>query len=171
MVWKKKSKFITWAQESTKKLKKDHIKTQTINYISLCCTTFGKRESYKYPMQTYEINIMGTVNILDISFKSNFVRSLVCVTTDKVYENKNWVWGYRENDNLGGDDPYSASKAAAEIAINSYRNSFFINNKNIGVASVRAGNSVMVEVICQRIELFLIVSGIYQRKNIIVQKS
>lgn len=100
------------------------------------------RESYKFPIQTYEINIMGTVNILDISYKSGFVKSLICVTTDKVYENKNWVWGYRENDNLGGDDPYSASKAAAEIAINSYRNSYFIKNKNIGVASVRAGNVI-----------------------------
>jgi len=100
------------------------------------------RESYKFPIQTYEINIMGTINILDIAYKVRSVRSLVCVTTDKVYENKNWVWGYRENDNLGGDDPYSASKAAAEIAINSYKSSFFINNKRIGVASVRAGNVI-----------------------------
>ena len=100
------------------------------------------RESYKFPIQTYEINIMGTINILDIAYRAGFVRSLVCVTTDKVYENKNWVWGYRENDSLGGDDPYSASKAAAEIAINSYRNSFFSKNKKIGVASVRAGNVI-----------------------------
>jgi CDP-glucose 4,6-dehydratase len=100
------------------------------------------RESYKYPIQTYEINIMGTINILDIVYRAGFVKSLVCVTTDKVYENKNWVWGYRENDSLGGDDPYSASKAAAEMAINSYKNSFFVNNKKIGVASVRAGNVI-----------------------------
>ena len=100
------------------------------------------RESYKFPIQTYEINIMGTINILDIAYKAGFIKSLVCVTTDKVYENKNWVWGYRENDSLGGDDPYSASKAAAEIAINSYKNSFFVKNKKIGVASVRAGNVI-----------------------------
>jgi len=100
------------------------------------------RESYKFPVQTHEINIMGTVNILDISYKSNFIRSLICVTTDKVYENKNWLWGYRENDKLGGYDPYSASKAAAEIAIDSYRKSFFSRKKNTGVASVRAGNVI-----------------------------
>ena len=97
------------------------------------------RESYKFPIQTYEINIMGTINILDIAYKVKSVKSLVCVTTDKVYENKNWVWGYRENDNLGGDDPYSASKAAAEIAINSYRNSFFIKNKKNWCSKCKSG--------------------------------
>jgi CDP-glucose 4,6-dehydratase len=100
------------------------------------------RESYRLPVETFEINIMGTVNVLDIARKSNFVKSLICVTTDKVYENKNWLWGYRENDKLGGDDPYSASKAAAEIAIESYRKSFFLKKNITGVASVRAGNVI-----------------------------
>ena len=98
------------------------------------------RESYEKPLNTFDINFMGTVNILDISFNLKFVKSLVCVTTDKVYFNKNWLWGYRENDALGGDDPYSASKAAAEIAISSYKKSF--NKPNLGVASARAGNVI-----------------------------
>lgn len=98
------------------------------------------RESYDKPLNTFDINFMGTVNILDISFNFNFVKSLVCVTTDKVYFNKNWLWGYRENDALGGDDPYSASKAAAEIAISSYKKSFY--KPNLGVASARAGNVI-----------------------------
>ena len=100
------------------------------------------RESYKFPIQTYEINIMGTINILDIAYKAGFIKSLVCVTTDKVYENKNWVWGYRENDSLGGDDPYSASKASAEFAINSYFKSFLKYKKNLRIAVCRAGNVI-----------------------------
>mgnify|MGYP001245063932 CR=1 FL=1 len=104
------------------------------------------QESYKDPIKTWSTNLMGTINLLECTSKIKNPCSFVCVTTDKVYENKNWCYGYRENDNLGGIDPYSASKAAAEIAIKSWRKSFCGENNfeisKLGIASARAGNVI-----------------------------
>lgn len=100
------------------------------------------RLSYDEPKLTFDTNIAGSVNILEAVRDTHSVRSLIYVTSDKCYKNKEWIWGYRENDELGGYDPYSASKAAAEIIFSSYRDSFFSKNKKIGVASVRAGNVI-----------------------------
>ncbi|HEX2927887.1 MAG TPA: CDP-glucose 4,6-dehydratase [Ruminiclostridium sp.] len=104
------------------------------------------RESYRNPVETYEINTMGTVYLLDGIRKVKSVKSVVNVTTDKCYENKEWNWGYREIDTLGGYDPYSNSKSCSEMVTLSYRNSFF-NPKDykihgVGVASARAGNVI-----------------------------
>jgi CDP-glucose 4,6-dehydratase len=98
------------------------------------------RISYDNPLRTFDTNIMGTANLLEISRKISSVRAVVIVTTDKCYENKEWIWGYRENDSLGGHDPYSASKACAEIITASFRNSF--QNGNTLIASCRAGNVI-----------------------------
>jgi len=100
------------------------------------------RFSYDEPKLTFDTNVGGSVNILEAIRKTESVRALIYVTSDKCYKNKEWIWGYRENDELGGHDPYSASKAAAEIVISSYINSFFNQNPNIGIASVRAGNVI-----------------------------
>lgn len=99
------------------------------------------RESYKNPHYTYETNVMGTVNILECIRKSDTVKSVVNVTTDKVYENKEWEWGYRENEPLNGYDPYSNSKSCSELITQSYRNAFFLN---IGtkISTARAGNVI-----------------------------
>ena len=83
------------------------------------------RRSYLEPALTYETNVMGTVNILEAVRVTSSVKSFVNVTTDKVYENKEWYWGYRENENLCGFDPYSNSKSCSELVTYSYRNSFF----------------------------------------------
>jgi len=105
------------------------------------------RLSYKDPKLTYETNIMGTVNVLESVRKTKGVRVCVMITTDKCYENKEWVYGYRENDTMGGYDPYSSSKACAELTISAYRNSFF-NPKdygkmhNVALSSARAGNVI-----------------------------
>lgn len=100
------------------------------------------RVSYREPKDTFDINVAGSVNVLEIVKNIDSVRSLIYVTSDKCYKNKEWIWGYRENDELGGRDPYSASKAAAEIVFYAYRNSFFSERKNLGSASVRAGNVI-----------------------------
>jgi CDP-glucose 4,6-dehydratase len=100
------------------------------------------RLSYNEPKLTFDTNVAGSVNILEATRNTNSVKSLIYVTSDKCYKNKEWIWGYRENDELGGHDPYSASKAAAEIVFSSYMDSFFSKNKNIGIASVRAGNVI-----------------------------
>ena len=99
------------------------------------------REGYKNPIKTYSTNLMGSINLLDISRTIPNLKSLVIVTTDKVYKNKEWCHPYRENDEIGGFDPYSASKAALEIAVASYRDSFF-NNKNLSITTARAGNVI-----------------------------
>ncbi len=105
------------------------------------------RYSYKNPIETFQVNVMGTVNILNIARSLKKLKAIVIITTDKVYENKEWFWGYRENDPLGGYDPYSASKACAEIVTNSMRQSFF-NMSNfekkhqVLIASVRSGNVI-----------------------------
>jgi CDP-glucose 4,6-dehydratase len=100
------------------------------------------RKSYINPIETFETNILGGVNLLEAVKESDSVKVLIFVTSDKCYKNNEWVWGYRENDALGGDDPYSASKASAEIIFNSYNKSFFINKPLLSVASVRAGNVI-----------------------------
>ena len=95
--------------------------------------------SYNNPVYTFETNVIGTVNLMEAMRVLNNLECAVMITTDKVYDNKEWVWGYRENDSLGGHDPYSASKACSEIAIKSYRKSFF---NNISIVSARAGNVI-----------------------------
>ena len=100
------------------------------------------RLSYDEPKLTFDTNVAGSVNVLEAVRKTKSIKSFIYVTTDKCYKNKEWIWGYRENDELGGHDPYSASKAAAEIVFSSYVDSFFSKNTNIGVASVRAGNVI-----------------------------
>lgn len=99
------------------------------------------RESYVNPVYTYETNVMGTVNILEAVRHCPSVRSLVVVTTDKVYKNFEWEWGYRETDILDGFDPYSNSKSCAELVTSSYKKSFFADRK-IAVSTARAGNVI-----------------------------
>jgi CDP-glucose 4,6-dehydratase len=99
------------------------------------------RYSYDHPIETLKTNIMGTANVFEISRKTASVRAVVNVTSDKCYDNKEWLWGYRENDPMGGHDPYSASKGCAELITASYQNSFF-NTKDKLLASVRAGNVI-----------------------------
>jgi CDP-glucose 4,6-dehydratase len=98
------------------------------------------------PRLTLETNAMGTINILEAIRQTECVKALVSITTDKVYHNEEWLWGYRETDRLGGHDPYSASKAMAELAISSYRDTYFSPEKfdehGVAVASVRAGNVI-----------------------------
>ena len=100
------------------------------------------RPSYDAPASTFETNVLGSVNLLDAVRQCESVRSLVYITSDKCYENVEWIWGYRENDQLGGRDPYSASKAAAEIVFSSYARSFFEQRPLLGAASTRAGNVI-----------------------------
>jgi len=100
------------------------------------------RPSYEDPASTFSTNVQGSVNLLEAVRRTESVRSLIYVTSDKCYENLEWEWGYRENDRLGGRDPYSASKAAAELVFSSYVRSFFEQNLKIGAASVRAGNVI-----------------------------
>jgi CDP-glucose 4,6-dehydratase len=98
--------------------------------------------SYKDPIGTFTTNVMGTVNLLEACYRTESVRAVVVITTDKVYANEEWVWGYRENDRLGGYDPYSASKACAELVVASYRSSFSELRGAPLVATARAGNVV-----------------------------
>lgn len=100
------------------------------------------RESYKDPVYTYETNVMGTVNILECVRNSKQVRSFLNVTTDKVYHNNEWCWGYRENDPLDGYDPYSNSKSCSELVTHSYLNSFFAHENAPAVSTARAGNVI-----------------------------
>lgn len=104
------------------------------------------RESYKNPVDTYTTNVMGTVNLLEAVRYCPDVRVVVNVTTDKCYDNKEWIWGYRETDSLGGYDPYSSSKACSELVTIAYRNSFFnpqcYQSHRVGVATARAGNVI-----------------------------
>jgi CDP-glucose 4,6-dehydratase len=104
------------------------------------------RLSYAEPKETFDVNVGGTVNVLEAVRRTDSVEAVVCVTSDKCYENREWLWGYREIDRLGGHDPYSASKAMAELAIASYRRSFFpvetYSEHSTALASARAGNVV-----------------------------
>lgn len=100
------------------------------------------RRSYLDPKLTFDTNVGGSVNVLEAARNSTTLRALIYVTSDKCYRNREWVFGYRENDELGGRDPYSASKAAAELVLSSYIDSFFLTRPELGVASVRAGNVI-----------------------------
>lgn len=100
------------------------------------------RLSYQDPVATYTTNIMGTVNILEASRELSNLKAVVIITSDKCYENKEWHWGYRENEAMGGKDPYSSSKGCSELVTSAYRNSFFINSNSALVASARAGNVI-----------------------------
>lgn len=100
------------------------------------------RRSYREPLETWTTNVMGTANLLEACRLTNSVRAIVIVTTDKCYENNEWVWGYRENDRLGGHDPYSASKAGAELVAASYRSAFFNSPDSPLLATARAGNVI-----------------------------
>lgn len=97
------------------------------------------RDSYERPAYTYETNVMGTVNILECVRQSNCVKSFLNVTTDKVYHNNEWEWGYRENEPLDGFDPYSNSKSCSELVTHSYKNSFFADGQ-VAISTARAGN-------------------------------
>lgn len=99
------------------------------------------RESYKDPVATYQTNVMGTVNICECIRRNPCVKSFLNVTTDKVYENREWEWGYRENEPLDGFDPYSNSKSCSELVTHSYRNSFF-RSMEVAVSTARAGNVI-----------------------------
>jgi CDP-glucose 4,6-dehydratase len=104
------------------------------------------RDSYKIPVETYTVNVIGTVNFLEAIRASKTVKAVINVTTDKCYENREWVWGYRENEPLGGYDPYSNSKACSELVTSAYRNSYFnprdYQQHGVGIASARAGNVI-----------------------------
>ena len=99
------------------------------------------RESYINPVYTYDVNVMGTANILECIRLNECVKSFINVTTDKVYKNKEWEWGYRENEELNGYDPYSNSKSCSELVTDSYKNSFF-KDRDIAVSTMRAGNVI-----------------------------
>lgn len=99
------------------------------------------RESYESPAYTYETNVMGTVNILECVRKNSCVKSFLNVTTDKVYKNNEWEWGYRENEPLDGFDPYSNSKSCSELVTHSYKNSFFAEGQ-VPISTARAGNVI-----------------------------
>lgn len=99
------------------------------------------RDSYKDPVYTYETNVMGTVNILECVRNTSCVKSFLNITTDKVYLNKEWMWGYRENEELNGFDPYSNSKSCSELVTYSYKNSFFTNGQ-VAISTARAGNVI-----------------------------
>jgi len=100
------------------------------------------RDSYENPKATFDTNVTGTVNLLDCLRHTSTVRAAVLIATDKCYENKEWEYGYREIDPLGGKDPYSASKACAELAFHAYYESFFRSNSRLKIASARAGNVI-----------------------------
>lgn len=104
------------------------------------------QSSYQQPVATYATNILGTVNLLEAVRQVNSVRVVIIVTSDKCYENKGWPWGYRENDRLGGFDPYASSKACAELVTAAYRQSFFpaakYSEHGVAIATVRAGNVI-----------------------------
>ncbi len=100
------------------------------------------RDSYKNPRYTYETNIMGTVNLMECVRATSSVRSVLNVTTDKVYKNNEWCWGYREDEPLDGFDPYSNSKSCSELVTHSYINSFFYKQDSPAVSTARAGNVI-----------------------------
>jgi CDP-glucose 4,6-dehydratase len=102
--------------------------------------------AYKDPVETFSTNVMGTVNVLEALRRSECARVIVCITTDKCYENKEWFWGYREDEPMGGHDPYSSSKGCAELVISAYRRSYFpvdeYEHHGVALASARAGNVI-----------------------------
>lgn len=99
-------------------------------------------QAHHEPVETFDVNVMGTVNVLQAMRVTPSVKTALIVTTDKVYENREWNWGYRECDSLGGHEPYGASKACAEMAVNAYRGSYFSDDRPLGIATIRAGNII-----------------------------
>ena len=99
------------------------------------------RESYHSPVETYAVNVMGTVNLLEAVRSTSSVRAVVNITTDKCYENKEWHWAYRENEAMGGYDPYSSSKGCSELVTSAYIRSFFAES-DVALATARAGNVI-----------------------------
>lgn len=99
------------------------------------------RASYRDPVETYSTNVMGTVHVFEAARQTNSVRAIVNVTTDKCYENREWIWGYREDEPMGGHDPYSNSKGCSELITSSFRQSFF-QASDVALASARAGNVI-----------------------------
>lgn len=124
--------------------------------------------SYDKPLETFRVNTNGTLNVIDISFKTASVKSIVCVTTDKVYENNDKIQNFKESDKLGGDDPYSGSKACAELIVKSYYNSFGCN-KNIGIATARAGNVIGGGDLSKDRLIPDIVRSLYEKKKLFVR--
>jgi CDP-glucose 4,6-dehydratase len=104
------------------------------------------RDSYKSPVETYEINVMGTVHVLEACRTTSSVKAIINITTDKCYENREWHWGYRENEPMGGYDPYSSSKGCSELVTSAYRSSYFnpksFQEHKVALASARAGNVI-----------------------------
>lgn len=115
----------------------DEFKPQIIFHLAAQALV---RQSYKQPLTTFQTNIMGTANILEASRLSNCVKAVVNITSDKCYQNNEWVWGYKETDAMGGFDPYSASKGCSELITSSYRNAF--GSDEFLIASCRAGNVI-----------------------------
>jgi CDP-glucose 4,6-dehydratase len=99
-------------------------------------------ESYRDPVETYQTNVMGTVNLFEAVRVCKSVKAVVNVTTDKCYKNNEWVWGYRENDPMGGYDPYSSSKGCSELVTSAYRQSFFHDETEVSIGTARAGNVI-----------------------------
>ena len=100
------------------------------------------RVSYAEPQLTFATNVLGSVNLMEAVRACDSVQALVYITSDKCYLNKEWAWGYRENDELGGRDPYSVSKACAELAFQAYNESYFLQRPQFGAATTRAGKSI-----------------------------
>ncbi len=124
-------------QRLTKAIK--NIQPDVIFHLAAFATVV---DSYSQPLDVFSTNIIGSANVLEACRSVDQIQAIVMVTTDKCYENKNWLWGYREDDRLGGIDPYSASKASAELVINSYRKSFFKSDCHPLIATARAGNVI-----------------------------
>lgn len=120
----------------------EHIRTIQPDFIFHLAANAITLASYEDPLETFQTNAMGTANVLDAVRVLNRKCHVIIVSSDKCYENKNWVWGYRESDNLAGMDPYSASKSIAELITKSYYHSFFAHHSNVKVASCRAGNVI-----------------------------
>ncbi len=119
----------------------DALKTSQAEIIFHLAAQPLVRYSYAEPVETYATNVMGTINLLEAIRVTPSVRVVVIITTDKCYENREWIWAYRENEPLGGYDPYSSSKACTEILVNAWRHSFFENSR-VSIATARAGNVI-----------------------------
>ena len=124
------------------KLRNTLVRTRPLCVLHLAAQPLVRR-SYQEPLRTFDTNVMGTANVLEAAREAGSVRAIVCITTDKVYRNKEWPWSYREIDELGGKDPYSASKSAAEMVIASYASSFGPSNgSGTAIATARGGNII-----------------------------
>ncbi len=126
------------------------------------------RESYQNPVYTYETNVMGTVHVLECVRHTSSVKSFVNVTTDKVYKNREWEWGYRENEELNGYDPYSNSKSCSELVTDSYINSFF-QTMDVAISTARAGNVIGGGDFAKDRIIPDCIRAVQEKKNIIVR--